>query len=320
MYRDIMHKQAPPKATLNKWLTSYSSSKKGYGHILLEQIVPGDATIREGLRPYFESAHSDAREYFHAYAGMSLHPDAGAPGCNAKYPNCLPPKARRGVFGEVMSGLMTEALDFVGNHEWIVPVFLFRNQEDARQYIYVLSRDPARKREVLGRKGDDFIGIVVNDDGAVTRFIAGEAKWRKKWIPSVLDDVMFGTKIELPKKSGNLVHDGKGVWFEINRALDVPIGVKQLQDILQELAPDEYANVILSLDKIQQLQNPAPSERTDLILLVGGSAAGRGEGEPLLEWETKPSQHQKNRDLQVVEIILSDGDALIDALYDSLWP
>lgn len=314
-----MHKQAPPNATLNKWLISYPASTKGYGHILLEQIVPGDATIREGLRPYFESAHSDARQYFHGYAGMSLHPDAGAPGFNAKYPNCLPPKARRGVFGEVMSGLMTEALDFVGHHQWVVPVFLFRNQEDARQYIYVLSRDPLRTREILGRKGDDFIGIVVNDDGSVSRFIAGEAKWRKQWIPSVLDEVMLGKKVEVPKKSGNLVHDGKGVWFEINRALDVPIGVKQLQDILQELAPDEYADVILSLDRIQQLENPAPSQRTDLILLVGGSAAGRSAGQPLLERGNKPVQHQKNRDLQVVEIILSDGDALIDALYDSLW-
>lgn len=63
-----------------------------------------------------------------------------------------------------MSGLMTEALAFVGHHQWVVPVFLFRNQEDARQYIYVLSREPSLTREILGRKGDDFIGIVVNDD------------------------------------------------------------------------------------------------------------------------------------------------------------
>lgn len=315
-----MHKEKPPHATLAKWLKSYPSTTEGYGHILLEQIAPGDATIREGLRPYFESAHSDAREYFHAYAGMSLHPDAGSPGCSAKYPNCLPPIARRGVFGEVMSGMVTEAFNFIGDHEWIVPVFLFRKQEDARQYIYVLSRDPSRKREVLGRKGDDFIGIAVDAHGSVTRFIAGEAKWRKKWIPSVLDAVMLGDKIEVPKGSGNHVHNGKGVWSEINRALDVPIGIKQLQDILQELAPDEYADVILSLDKVQQLQNPTPAERTDLILLVGGSAAKRGQGETLLEWENRPKEHQKTRDLQVVEMILSDGDALIDALYDSLWP
>ena len=63
---------------------------------------------------------------------------------------------------------MTEALDFIGEHEWVIPVFLFRNQEDVQQYIYTLSRDPSRTREVYGRKGDDFIGIVVGDEGNVS--------------------------------------------------------------------------------------------------------------------------------------------------------
>lgn len=49
-----MHEQTPPKATQNKWLISYSTSTNGYAHILLEQIFPGDATIRDELRPYFE--------------------------------------------------------------------------------------------------------------------------------------------------------------------------------------------------------------------------------------------------------------------------
>jgi len=154
---------------------------------------------------------------------MSLHPDAGAPGCNAKYPNCLPAITRRGLFGEVMSGMMTEALEFIGEHEWIVPIFLFRNQEDVRQYIYTLSRDPSRTREVYGRKGDDFIGIVIDDEGKVTRFIAGEAKWRKTWNDSTLDRVMLGDKIKDPKDPTKSLHNGKGVWFEINRSLKVPM-------------------------------------------------------------------------------------------------
>lgn len=314
-----MHKQPPPWDTLDEWLSSSPTTNGRYGHILLEQKAPSDDTVREGLRPYFESAHADARQYFHAFAGMNLHPDAGSAGCAAKYPNCLPPITRRGLFGEVMSGMMTEACHFVGDHEWIVPVFLFRNQEDVRQYIYVLARDPSRTREVYGRKGDDFIGLAVDDQGAVTRVIAGEAKWRKRWTPSVRDGVMLGDKVETPKGSGNLVHNGRGVWFEINRALDQPIGLKQLQDILQEIAPDEYSGVILSIDRIIQLQNPAPLERTDLILLAGGGAASREQGTSLLEQEKKPVEHLKDRDLQVVEIILDDGDDLIDALYDSLW-
>jgi len=251
---------------------------------------------------------------------MSLHPDAGAPGCNAKYPNCLPAITRRGLFGEVMSGMMTEALEFIGEHEWIVPIFLFRNQEDVRQYIYTLSRDPSRTREVYGRKGDDFIGIVIDDEGKVTRFIAGDAKWRKTWNDSTLDRVMLGDKIKDPKDPTKSLHNGKGVWFEINRSLKVPMGVKQLQQLLEELAPDDYASVILSLDRILQLENPEPTERTDLILLAGGSAAGRKERVPLLPWKNLPAEYKGGRDLQVVEILLTDGDELIDDLYDRLWP
>ncbi|MBA8906053.1 aminotransferase [Aminobacter ciceronei] len=315
-----MHTEAPPLEVINTWLKAYPTIKGRYGHILLEQQAPGDDSIREGLRPYFESAHADARQKFHAYAGMSLHPDAGSPGCDAKYPNCLHPTTRRGLFGEVISGMMAEAMDFVGEHEWVVPVFLFRNHEDVRLFIYNLSRDSSLKRQQFGRKGDDFIGVVINDEGTVTRFIAGEAKWRKTWTPSVLDIVMLGDKIDDPAGSGVKVHNGKGVWFEINRSVDVPMGVRQLQEILQELAPDEYADVILSLDRILQLENPDPVDRTDVILLAGGSAASRNVGESLLDWENKPIEHTKDRDLQVVEIILSDGDSLIDALYEGMWP
>jgi hypothetical protein len=316
----MMHTCDPPGETIDRWLKAYVSVKDRYGHILLEQAQPGDDVVRKGLTPYFESAHSDAREYFHKFAGMSLHPDEGQAGCNAIYPNCLPPKTRSGLFGEVLSGMITEAFEFVGEHEWVIPVFLFRKQEDVAQYIYTLSRDPSRKREVLGRKGDDFIGLVIDDGGNVKRFIAGEAKWRKTWFPSTRDEVMLGDKTDPdPNDPEKKIHNGKGVWFEINRALPVPIGLKQLQEILIEKAPDEYANTILSLDRVLALQNPDNVERTDLILLVGGGHAKRNEREVLIAWEDVPTEYKAARDLQVVEIILHDGEKLIASLYDGLW-
>ncbi len=314
-----MHTEPPPHELIEKWLIKYPSQHGRYGHTLLEDTGLDTSEAVGGLRPYFESAHFDAREHFHAFAKMSLHPDEGAPGSNATYPNSLRPISHRGLFGEVMSGLFTEALDFIGGHEWIVPVFLFRNHEDARQYIYTLSRDPGRVREILGRKGDDFIGLVVDQEGNVTRFIAGEAKWRQTWIPSKLDEVMLGKKVAARDGSGDKVHDGKGVWFEINRALNVPIGLKQMQDLLQELEPEKYQDVILSLDRILQLQDADSVERTDLIVLAGGGAAKRGAGTPLLPWKTVPREYTAGRDLQVVELILNDGENLIDTLYAKLW-
>lgn len=313
-----MHTVPPPKELLDEWLDPYPSAVGRYGHLLLEQLTPSEDTISAGLSPYFESAHADAREYFHAFAGISLHPDDGNAGCDAQYPNSLPLKTRHGLFGEVMSGMITEAFPFIGDHEWVIPVFLFRNHEDARQYIYQLAREPDRVREIQGRKGDDFIALVIDDKGNVTRFIAGEAKWRQRWNPSTLARVMYGDPVK-DEKTGETKPNGRGVWFEINRALNVPIGLRQLQEILKEREPDEYADVILSLDRILLVKNPDPVGRTDLILLAGGSPAHREKRVPLLPWEQLPEDYKAGRDLQVVEILIEDGEQLIKTLYDRLW-
>lgn len=313
-----MHTCPPPKKALAAWLEDYPSVKDNYGHILLEQKKKADASIIGSLKEYFESAHLDARDCFHKIARISLHPDADQPGFDAQYPNCLPLITRKGLFGEVMCGMITEAFELVGKHEWVVPVFLFRCHEDVGQYIYTLNRDPARTREVLGRKGDDFIGLVVDDEGNVTRFIAGEAKWRKTWNKSTVDDVMLGKKIDNPE-GGPKIHNGQGVWFEVNRALDVPLGLQQLQTILAEREPEKFAEVISSLDRILTLNNPDTVERTDLILLVGGSPASRKQSQPLIGWESTPKEYKAERDLQIAEILIEDGEALITVLYDSLW-
>ena len=314
-----MHTAAPPKEALKEWLEEYPSEVGSYGHLLLEEKHDTHANPKKDLIPYFESAHLDARGCFHKLARISLHPDEGDAGCNAQYPGALPLTARKGLFGEVMSGMVSESYAFVGKHKYLIPVFLFRNHEDAGQYIYTLSRDPTRKREVLGRKGDDFIAIVVDEAGNVTRFIAGEAKWRATWTPSEVDKVMLGEKIDDPADKTKRIHNGKGVWYEVNRALPIPLGLEQLHAILEECEPNKFAKVIASLDRILAQRNPDPVERTDMILLVGGPAGKRQPGDTLLEWESVPEGYKAGRDLQVVELLIEDGDDLIDAIYAGLW-
>jgi hypothetical protein len=314
-----MHTAPPPKKALKNWLEEYPSEVDNYGHLLLEEKHQSDANIPKALIPYFESAHLDARDCFHKLARISLHPDAGDSGCDAHYPGSLPLTARKGLFGEAMSGMVSESYEFIGKHEYLIPVFLFRNHEDAGQYIYTLSRDATRTREVLGRKGDDFIAIVINEEGNVTRFIAGEAKWRANWTPSVLDTVMLGEKIDNPTDSTKKIRNGKGVWFEVNRALPVPLGLEQLHSILEECEPEKFAKAIASLDRILARRNPAPVERTDMILLVGGAAATRKSGQSLLQWKSVPKEYTAGRDLQVVELLIQNGDDLINTIYAGLW-
>lgn len=277
--------------------------------------------MAEALKPYFQSAHEDARAYFHTQASMSIHPDAESGAAHACYPECLPTSARRGLFGEVMAGLMTEAFqaDFAGGHAWQIPIFLFRQHAAVEKYIYDLARNPTDKRNVFGRLGSDFIGISLGDDGEVVRFIAGEAKWRQSLAPSDVEELMRGPYRK--KKDGEpRKRKGNGIWFELNRDTPVPHGVRQLQRLLQDRDPNGYSIVIASLDRALLLQNAKPLPRTNLILIVGNGAATRGDNEPLLPWEKTPEEYTAKHDLQVVEVILKDGEHLIDAIYDELWP
>lgn len=280
-------------------------------------MAPNDADLVDALRPYFESAHLDARKIFHEYAGIDIHPDAGAPGSHATYPDCLPPNAKRGLFGEALCGLIAEQYEFVGGHKWTVPVFLFRYHADAKQYLFTLVRDPNRQREIYGRHGNDFIAIGLAANGEVERILAGEAKWRKSLTPSAIETLFQGDWEK--DANGTKVRSGKGIWFEINRDLSVPEGLRQIQEILKASGKDSHSATILSLDRILTAKNPAIVPRTDLIMISGNGAAKRKEGSAFLPTAAAPADYTAGRPLQVIELVLKEGQALIDALYSSLW-
>lgn len=314
-----MHTCPPPNQALAKWLEPNGTVKKNYGHLLLEQKTEIDEELIDALRPYFESAHLDAREHFHAQVGISLHPDAEGGAPPVCYPTCLPSKAHRGLFGEVVAGLVTEAYqtEFVGDHQWRVPIFLFREHDDVEKYLWTLRFDPARKREIYGRHGSDFIGISLDAQGEVVRVIAGEAKWRKTLTDSVVTKLLHGPKEE-DEETGEMVHNGRGIWFEINRDAPIPLGLRQLQKLLEQRDPDGHASAILSIDRAVLGQGPLPG-RTNLVLIVGNGAKRRKPRHVLIPRKQPPGEYKAPYDLQVVEVILDGGDALIDNLYTTLW-
>ncbi|PVE76119.1 aminotransferase, partial [Sphingomonas melonis] len=210
-----MHTEPPPSAALEAWLDANGTIEDRYGHLLLEQIKPIDKSLIDALRPYFESAHLDAREHFHKQVGIDLHPDAGAAGAHACYPDCLPAVARRGLFGEVVAGLVTQAYaeELVGEHQWSVPIFLFRFHADVESYLWDLRYDPSRKRQVFGRFGSDFVGVRLDAAGNVVRVIVGEAKWRASLTNSAVAALLHGEKNLKDPTTGKNVHNGRGIWF-----------------------------------------------------------------------------------------------------------
>ncbi|EOD4081628.1 hypothetical protein ACOHX9_002027 [Yersinia enterocolitica] len=312
----MMHNVPPPMALLARWLRGSANVNGNYGHILFEQIIPNDNTVVDELRSYFESAHLDAREVFHRSVRIDLHPDANAPGSHAIYPNCLPPTARKGLFGEVMTGLMTQAYQLVGAHQWTVPIFLFRYHAEVEAYLFDLARDPGRVREVSGRHGNDFIALGIDpDSGELVRFLAGEAKWRATLTQSTMDNMMLGA---LAGPENARVRDNKGVWNELNRGLATPQGLEQMQRLLCEKAREQYAEAIVSLDRVL-LIGAVPLPRTDLVFIAGNRAASRIHGATLLPTGVPPVEYTANRPLQVIELVLENGVELIDNLYNSLW-
>lgn len=309
-----MHTCDAPSEALDGWLENYPSTEGNYGHLLLEQSGMSNDALLDAFRPYFESAHLDAREYFHEEINIDLHPDASAPGANAAYPTCLPSKTRRGLFGEVMAGMLTEHYEFVGNHKWKIPIFLFRHHSDVEQYLFALARDPTQKREVMGRHGSDFLAIAIDHTGRISRFLAGEAKWRQVLSESVFSGLLLG------KKDKQNVHSGKGIWHQFNeRDTDIPHGMRQLQKLLKERDPDGFSAAILSVDEALMLGNPKRIPRTNLVFICGNDFAKRNSRVPVINWEEKPAEYKSHHDLQVIELYLTDGEVLIEKIYDCLW-
>lgn len=303
-----MHTYKLPKDVLENWLEEYPSIVGNYGHLLLEQVGASDAALAAAFRPYFESAHQDARKHFHEEICIDLHPDAGSAGSHATYPRCLPIVARRGLFGEVMAGMLTEHYRYVGEHDWQVPVFLFRHHEDAKQYLFALARDSKLTRQMLGRHGSDFLAIALDAEGKVERYLVGEAKWRKKLGKAVVQSLLKDA-------------DGKGIWYQLSeRDNNIPHGMRQLQKLLKEIDPQKFEAAIFSIDQALLLTNATPIPRTNLVFICGNDFTSRKPANSIIDWQEKPEDYLSGHDLQVVEMILSgDGEDLIDAIYESLW-
>lgn len=312
-----MHTCPPPIEALKDRFEEYPSTNGSFGHILLEQLAEDDGSLATVLREYFESAHLDARTVFHANIGIDLHPDSDGDEPIIVYPSSLPITTRRGLFGEVLAGLLTESYEYVGQHQWCVPVFLFRYHDDAFNYLFSLARDPAKTRQTIGRLGSDFIGLCLNEEGAVVRIISGEAKWRQTLTPSVVDTLMFGEWKS--DGAGGRVRSGKGVWNSVSSEPQIPSGARQLQRLLEEHDPEGYDAAILSLQKALVVKNPELIPKTDLVVVAGNGGKTRKTGTCLLPYEDPPAEYTAGNDLQIVEVVFIDGPELIDAIYDSLW-
>ncbi|MBU1690639.1 MAG: aminotransferase [Gammaproteobacteria bacterium] len=215
--------------------------------------------------------------------------------------------------------MVVESYIPANGHAWSVPVFLFRYHADVGKYLFHLARDPSKKRQLWGRFGDDFIGIGFDSIGGIGRFIVGEAKYRKVATKLTIEDLLLGSREQVPPGSGQYVRKDDGILPGFRKAPPVPEGLGQLQAILMECAPDQYAEAILSLDKVLAIHPQQTIPRTDLVIIAGNNPAMRKSGETNVPSSVRPQEYDAGRELYVVEVFLHHGAELIESLYDSLW-
>src|SRR3546814_8397016 len=111
---------------------------------------------------------------------------------------------------------------------------------------------------------------------------------------------MLGDYEDGEDEDGERVRNGRGVWFEINRDMPVPHGLRQLQRLLELRAPENYAAAILSIDRAIALDGP-PLPRTNLILISGNGARRREADDFMIPWEECPEEYTAPHALKVVE-------------------
>jgi len=252
------------------------------------------------LTKYFKSAHGDARKYFHKICNLNLHP-TGNEQHHIGYPESLPEKAKKGMFGEVMCGLFVETYSlFDDKKDFSVPVFLFRHHDGVEDALTRLKRG-GTVTEIPGRLGDDFIGLEMDEDGWVIGFIVGEAKYRKKLTSSVYESLM-NTKDKILKR--------------ISSDHYYQSSMNKLKRILEAIDSKEFERIILSIEEMDSGKRSV--ERTDFVLLVTAEL-GKRKAPPYSRKDGKPSEHSINRPLAVAEVTIPTAEALISNLYKNLY-
>ena len=284
-------------------------------------VTPDKATDRsdaplEQIRRYFESAHADARRYYHEICNIDLHPVAGAKTHVAQYPNSLPDKARKGMFGEALCGMIVQTyLLLKDERDFDVPVFLFRHHSGIEEALTLLKRGVSIQ-DVPGRHGDDFLGVEVDEDGWITGFVVGEAKFRTLITASVYDGLMNDHTVPPGKTRGKRKKTTRGILHKMAREPDLPVSMNALKRILQDIDEERFEKLILSIEELDNGVRDA--DRVDLVVLICANTAKK-EKPPYSPTRAHPADHHPARPLVIVELVIPEGEQLVSSLYDSLY-
>jgi hypothetical protein len=288
----------PPLILLDSWievLETCNETSPSYCHLLIRQKEEVDPAVWDEIFTYIDHAHEGARQKLRAPLGDSLHPLHHGTSADPAfgYPHKLNRIALQGFFGEIIAGIVAEYYAGDNEHEWEVPVFLFRTHIVAFQQLELMKQTNNWERHIVGRTGDDGLAFSRDENGHIVAWLACEAKCTRN-------------------HSATLINDNH---VKLSQTVNRPIDLLHMISALNDYRDDQYAR-----DWCAALRNfywetqsgPAP-RRCDLAVYVCGQIPIQADS-----WVPKHRPHPEysgNRGLTAGEFHLPNVTDIIQALY-----
>jgi len=291
----------PALTLLDSWLEAEetcSATSPPYCHLLIRQKEDVDPEVWDEIFAYIDHAHAGARQALRAPLEDSLDPLQHNTDVDPafEYPHKLDDRALKGFFGEIIAGIVAEYYAGDDEHEWEVPVYLFRTHVVAFQQLEVMKQTGGRGRQIVGRTGDDCLAFARDEDGRIVAWLACEAKCTGN-------------------HSSTLMQDN---YVKLSQAVSRPVDLLRLIDALNDYRDDDYRrNWIAALRRYwwDDLPNQ-PVSRCDFSMYVCGSCPRRNR-----TWIPTAAPHGDytgRRNLTCAELHMVGVDRIIRSLYERM--
>jgi len=291
----------PTFTLLDSWLEeeeTCNATSPPYCHLFLRQRDDVDSEVWDEIYAFIDHAHEGARQALRAPLEDSLHPlhhDTDVDPAFG-YPHKLSDTALQGFFGEIVAGIVAEYYVGDDEHEWEVPVYLFRTHVVAFQQLELMKQTDNWERQIVGRTGDDGLAFARDEDGRIVAWLACEAKCTRN-------------------HSSTLIKDNH---VKLSQAVTRPVDLLRLIDALKDYRDDDYSrNWIAALRRYwwELSRNPS-TDRCDFSMYVCGACPKRNR-----TWIPTGAPHRSytgGRNLTCAEFHLVGVDNIIHSLYERM--
>lgn len=284
-------------ALLRRWLTVVNTQNLSYHHLHLTE----DLALRNQVQPlilrYITSAHEDAVAYFRNSFSKSQDPRNLTHRAAAldKYPRFCEELTVKGFFGEILAGLVAE---LYGPHgmQWVVPAFCFRFHQNVFTELKRAFDQSRPVKRAVGRLGDDCVAFHLDNNDAVDRVLACEAKCTGDHDSDLITDAHKKSSIDSIRI------------LEINR----------ITEVISERGTTDAKRWVEAIDEFRDSLRFNDSARYDLISYTYSQKPVR-KG-TWLDTRSPHPDYTSTKPLAAAEIFIDDVTTYIADIYKAAYP